>query len=215
MGEYDAVSAARRFALLADQIKDLSERVEELHRQAEETRQQRAQDSKDVAAVKTAVAQWAARLQVEGIGPTLMMRRDIKNLAEKVDALAGALGTALDQGKLKGPAAPRWDNLDKDQEAAQLAALREWVNGVLRVQYPEYTLPGCWEAHRAALWELGALQAEWQRVFGDPRGVSLESLLWFHERWLPGAVNRLNKAISTDTGCRAHGYDGRGQRPRW
>jgi hypothetical protein len=142
-----------------------------------------------------------------------MMRRDFKKLGEKVEALAAALANAVDQGKLEAPAAPRWDDLDQAEEAAQIAALRGWVNGVLRVQYPEYTLPACWEAHRAALWELGNLHAEWRRVYGDPRGVDLESALWFHERWLPGAVNRLSRAINSDAGCRVHGFDGTRRKP--
>lgn len=198
-----------------DAITTLAMRLEELAREVDEARRHRDQDRQDVAAAKTAVAQWNARLQVEGIGPTLSMRRDIKTLAERVDALAATLGTALDQGKMKAPPGPRWDNLDQAAEAAQLAALREWVNGVLRVQYPEYPLPDCWEGHRAALWELGALHAEWRRVLDDPRGVSLESLLWFHERWLPGALARLNKAISNANGsCGVHGYSARAYRQR-
>jgi len=196
-----------------DAITTLAMRVEELCRDVDEARQEREQDRKDVTAAKTAVAQWNARLTVEGIGPTLAMRRDIKNLAERIDALAATLGTALDQGKLKAPSGPRWDNLDEDQEAAQLGALREWVDGTLRVQYPEYKLPDCWPDHRAALWELGALHAEWRRMFGAPRGVDLESMLWFHERWLPGVVNRLNKVISNaNGGCGVHGYYGPGRR---
>jgi outer membrane murein-binding lipoprotein Lpp len=197
-----------------DAITTLAMKVEELVREAEEARQ-------DAAAAKSAVARWNARLEVEGIGPTLSLRRDIKNLNErangldaKVDALAATVGAAMDQGKLKVPSGPRWDGLDQDQEAAQLGQLREWVNGVLLVQYPEYTFPGCWESHRVALWELGGLWAEWRRVFGDPCGVNLESMLWFHERWLPNTLGRLSKAISPDgaMGCRAHGYGDRWSR---
>jgi hypothetical protein len=196
-----------------DAITTLAMRLEELAAEVEETRRQRAQDRQDVAAARTAVAQWNARLTTEGIGPTLAVRRDIKNLSERTDALAAALGTALDQGRLKAPHGPRWDNLDQDEEAAQLARLREWVDGVLRVQYPGYRLPDCWPAHREALWELGALHAEWQRVFGDPRGVNLESMLWFHERWLPGTLGRLDRAISnTNLGCLQHGYGATGRR---
>jgi hypothetical protein len=196
-----------------DAITTLAMRLEELAREVEEARQQRTQDRQDVAVAKTAVAQWNARLTTEGIGPTLAMRRDIKTLSERIDALAATLGTALDQGKLKAPAGPRWDNLDQDQEAAQLAQLREWVEGVLRVQYPGYKLPDCWPAHREALWELGALHAEWQRVFDGPHGVNLESMLWFHERWLPGTLGRLNKAIAnTNLGCPQHGYGATGRR---
>ena len=196
-----------------DAITTLAMRVEELSHEVDGLREQRDQDRQDVTAAKSAVAQWNARLTTEGIGPTLAMRLDIKNLTERVDALAATLGTALDQGKLKNPHGPRWDNLDQDQEAAQLAQLREWVDGVLRVQYPGYKLPDCWPAHREALWELGALHAEWQRVFDDPRGVNLESMLWFHERWLPGTLGRLDRAISnTNLGCPQHGYGATGRR---
>jgi hypothetical protein len=192
-----------------DPITTLAMRLEELCREVDEARQQRDQDRQDVAAVKATAAQWNARLEREGVGATLTMRRDFKKLAERVDALAATLGIALDQGKLKAPSGPRWDNLDQEQGAAQLAALRDWVDGVLRVQYPEYKFPDCWAGHRAALWELGALHAEWRRVFGDPRGADLESMLWFHERWLPGALGRLNKAIANANGsCGMHGSSG-------
>jgi hypothetical protein len=183
------------------------EAVAALAAQLEELRQQLDEARRDAAAAKATVAQWNARLEQEGVGATLMMRRDFKKLAEKVDGLTTTLADTLDRGKLKTPAAPRWDDLDQEQEAAQLATLREWVSGFLRGQYPEYTLPGCWEAHRTALWELGNLRAEWQRVYADPRGVDLEAALWFHERWLPGAVSRLNRAINSDgaIGCHVHG----------
>lgn len=186
-----------------DAVTELAARLEELAREIGEARQQAARDRQDVAAAKTAVAQWNARLTAEGIGPTLAMRRDIKNLREQAGALAATLAAALDQGKLKAPRGPRWDNLDQAAEAAQLAALRDWVNGVLRVQYPGYKLPDCWANHREALWELGALHAEWLRIFGGPRGADLESMLWFHERWLPGALARLNRAIT----CKGFGFE--------
>jgi hypothetical protein len=184
-----------------------SEAVAALAVQLDELRQQLDEARQDAAAAKATVAQWNARLETEGVGATLMMRRDFKKLGEKVDGLATTLADALDRGKLKTPPAPRWDDLDQEQEAGQLAALRQWVNGLLLAHYPEYTLPGCWEAHRTALWELGNLCAEWQRVYADPRGVDLEAALWFHERWLPGAVGRINRAINSDgaIGCRLHG----------
>ena len=189
-----------------DPITALAMRVEELTRAVDEARQ-------DVAAAKTAVAQWNARLTVEGIGPTLSMRREIKTLKDKVDALAATLAAALDQGKLKAPAAVDWEILTEAERAAQLAALREWVNGVLAARYPEYTFPGCWEAHPAALWELGNLHAEWKRVYTSPQGPDLEAALWFHERWLPGTLGRLNKAISQGDGyCRTHGPGGHGRK---
>ena len=188
-----------------DAIAALAIQVEQLSHQLDQARQ-------DAAAAKATVAQWNARLEQGGIGATLMMRRDFTKLDEKVEGLAATLADAMEHEKLTAPSAPRWDNLDQADEAAQLAELREWVNGVLRAQYPEYILPGCWEAHHVALWELGNLHAQWRRVYGDPRGVDLEAALWFHERWLPGALARLNRAISPDAGCRTHGYSGIRQR---
>lgn len=172
--------------------------------QVEELRQQCDQDRKDIAAATATVAQWNARLETEGIGATLMMRLDFKKLREKVDNLAATLADALDHGKLKDPPAPRWHDLDQAGEAAQLATLRGWVDEVLRVQYPDYKLPDCWPAHRTALWELGNLRAEWQAIYEDLRGANLERALWFHERWLPGAIARLTRSIPCDeAGCQA------------
>jgi hypothetical protein len=83
-------------------------------------------------------------------------------------------------------------------------------------QYPEYPVPACWASHRAALWELGNLHAEWQRVYGHPGDGDLEAALWFHERWLPGTIGRLSRAINSDGafGCPVHGATNRayGQR---
>jgi hypothetical protein len=192
MGEHDPAAA-------------LAGQLDELRRQLDQAKQ-------DIAAAKATVTRWDARLEQEGIGATLVMRLAFKKLDEKVEGLAGTLADAMDRGQLKPPAAPRWDNLGQEQETAQLAQLREWVNRVLRAQYPDYTLPACWEAHRAALWELGNLQAEWQRIYAGPRGADLEAALWFHERWLPGTISRLTRAINSDGafGCRVHDARTRG-----
>jgi hypothetical protein len=154
--------------------------------------------------LKATVTAWDARLEREGVGATLVVRLEIKKLREKVDELAAVLAAALDTGKLKDPPAPRWDGLEPAEEAGQLAALRAWADSFLAVQYPGYRLPACWQAHREALWELGTLHAEWQRVYGDPRGADLAAALWFHERWLPGVLGRLARSIPCDeAGCRA------------
>jgi hypothetical protein len=199
-----------------DALTTLATRLEELAREVGEAGEQRARDHKDIAAAKTALAKWNARVEVEVIGPGLAMRRDIKNLRTEVLGLSAAAKGALDSGKAKAPLAPRWDNLDQDQEAEQLARLSEWVNGFLRVQYPGYRLTDCWANHREALWELGALHAEWLRIFGDPRGADLESMLWFHERWLAGTLGRLSRAITctsfTSFDCQATRTDQRGRR---
>jgi hypothetical protein len=183
----------------------MSERdsVSALTGQVEELRQQLAQACADIASAKAIVTQWDARLEREGIGATFVMRAEFKKLREQVADLATALAGAMERGKLKNPPAPRWDDLDRSEAAAQFADLRGWVDGVLRVQYPEYPLPACWAAHREALWELGTLRAEWLRIYPSPgQGGDLVGALEFHERWLPGVLNRLNRAIPCDqAGC--------------
>jgi hypothetical protein len=152
--------------------------------------------------LEATVAAWDARLEREGIGATFAVRLEIKQLREQVGQLAAGLAGALDTGKLKDPPAPRWDGLEPADEAGQLATLRAWAGRFLAVQYPGYRLPACWPTHREALWELGTLYAEWQRVYAGPRGADLAGALWFHERWLPGTLARLARSIPCDeAGC--------------
>lgn len=152
-----------------------------------------------VADLRTTVSTWTARLDRE-TGSGLMVRLDIKRLREQVERLAADLAAALDTGTLKAPAAPRWAGLDDGEEVRQLHALRDWAGSVLAVQYPGYLrgLPPCWPGHREALWELGNLRAEWQRIYADPRGADLAAALWWHERWLPGVLTRLKNSIPCD-----------------
>src|ERR1700722_9201637 len=91
-----------------DDVTEESE-VVALAAQIDELRQQLDQARRDVATAKAVVAQWNARLEQEGIGATLVMRHAFKKLGEKVDGLATTLADALERGKLKTPAAPRWD----------------------------------------------------------------------------------------------------------
>ena len=162
MGEYDAVSASRRFNVLATQIANLGEQLGQ------------------------------SRKEVE------LLRAEVVSLSTTVKSLRGG-------SEVKTPSAPRWDGLDQAAEAVQLAELREWVDGVLRVQYPDYALVSCWPNHREALWELGTLHAEWQRTYAEPPSIDLDRAQWWHERWLPGAINRLGKSITCNefAGCHA------------
>lgn len=152
----------------------------------------------EVSRLSGIVAQWNARLETEGIGATLVLRTEVKRLAER-------LAEAVAKNRLAPPPAPSWLGLSSEEYAAGLAELREWVERFARVQYPGYLakLPPCWANHREAIWELSDLMAEWSRVYGDPDNRDLAGALWWHERWLPGALTRLKDAIRCDaTGCR-------------
>ena len=61
--------------------------------------------------------------------------------------------------------------------------------------YGEGLLRRCWPAHMRAIWELGALWAEWRRVYGRPRPPLADALVW-HDRWLPGVAARLDAELA-------------------
>ncbi len=132
-------------------------------------------------------------------GQDMVMLRAIKELAGKVDE-------AVRKRAADDPQAPFWVRLTEEEHAAQLAALRSWVDQFARVQYPGYfaKLPDCWPAHREAVWELSDLMTEWLRIYGDPENRPLADALMFHDRWMPGVLNRLQQAVRCDaSGCRA------------
>ena len=165
-----------------------------------------------VAKLQGVVASWNARLETEGIGATLLLRTEVKHLAEQLDAtlaevkhLAEQLEAALSAHRLTPPPAPYWLRLDAAEHRKRLAELRSWVEEFLRVQYADYTsgLRFCWANHPTAIWELSTLMTEWLRVYGDEDNRDLSAALWWHERWLPGTLARLVKAIPCDeAGCR-------------
>jgi hypothetical protein len=127
-----------------------------------------------------------------------LIRLEIKKLGEKIDE-------ALARRQMEDPQAPFWRGLSKDEYAAELAQLADWVERFARVEYSEYLvrLPPCWQAHRSAVWELSNLMTEWLRIYGDPENRPLQDALWFHERWLPGVLSRLGGALGKCdlTGC--------------
>ncbi len=44
---------------------------------------------------------------------------------------------------------------------------------------------------------------EWVRIYGEPDNRPLQDALWFWNAWLPGALTRLEVAITCDAmGCR-------------
>ena len=112
-------------------------------------------------------------------------------LAAEVKKLSAALNKALGKNKALIPQASYWPASAGTEYEQGLGALRDWVNGFLRPQYPGYPIPDCWPAHHEAVWELTNLHAEWTRVYGDEENRPLDSALWFHERWMPGVRSRL------------------------
>jgi hypothetical protein len=143
------------------------------------------------------VRTWDARLD-HGIGEMMVLRLEVKHLTE-------ALDEAISKRRLKPPPAPYWLRLPAAERSKRLAELHSWVEDFLRVHYPGYTsgLRDCWPNHPEAVWELSTVMTEWLRVYGDEDNRDLSAALWWHERWLPGVLARLLKAIPCDeAGCR-------------
>jgi hypothetical protein len=178
------------------------------------------------------VTSWNARLEREGIGGTLMLRHEIKQLTRKLDAEIARFGSEaqrearaeaeaeireelkklrqkIDAAIAKHEAdelpAPYWLGLSGDELAAELAELRTWVERVARVEWPGYMdrIAPCWANHPEAVRELSNLMTEWTRIYGDPDNRPLQDALWFYERWLPGVLSRLAQVVKCDVaGCR-------------
>jgi len=158
--------------------------VPALAAQLEELRGQLARAQGDVGHLR-------AKLE-DGSGQVVMLRLEIKQLREE---LAGS----AEKRRAKQPPAPWWC-VGRDEGEAMLAALREWVDGFARRHYPDYLarLPHCWASHAEAVWELSTLRAEWERIYGDEENRDLPGALNWHDRFLPGVINRLAAAIKCD-----------------
>jgi hypothetical protein len=136
-----------------------------------------------VAALRGEIAVINERLDRAGL------RGDL-DLAARFEELARTVADALDAAAPRGPAAPYWIGLDRQAYTAQLAALQQWADIVLRQQYRGYELRDCWPSHIHAIWELSTLAAEWHQVYGGKR-PDLDRALEFYDRWLPGTMRRV------------------------
>ena len=138
-----------------------------------------------------------ARLEADS-GQVLMLRHEIKKLGQKIEA-------AIARRNADEPPAPYWLGLSREEHAARLGELREWVERVARVQWPGYMtrVAPCWANHPEAVLELSNLMTEWSRIYGDPGNRPLQDALWFYERWMPGVLGRLVQVVKCDVaGCR-------------
>ena len=126
---------------------------------------------------------------------------ELDALAGKVEGLAQAVA-ALHSGGDRVPA-PNWVGLPEAERAAELAKLAEWVARVLVPSYrPDPPLVPCWRQHWPVIWELSTVWAEWRRIYDRP-GPELAGALEWHNRYLPGALDRTRRDLArcTDRHC--------------
>lgn len=128
-------------------------------------------------------------------------------LAQQLESLARLIQAHIEaeDERAASVAAPVWSGLPDSEYRDQLARLTVFVDQHLRVAYREYlrtALHDCWPHHEAALWELGNLHAEWNRIYKDRERPDLAAALNWHDRWLPGVRSRLKDTMQS---CRSGG----------
>jgi hypothetical protein len=86
-----------------------------------------------------------------------------------------------------------WLTMPDHDRDEKLTELTEWVNTILRVQYPGYlanAIRPCWPAHPEARWELAWLYQLWLHAYLSDHPALPEAANW-HDRWAPGVIRRL------------------------
>jgi hypothetical protein len=156
-----------------------------------------------------AVAALAAR--VDGL------RRRIETLATKVDDLTSTqqehatvldgiaelrhqveqILAILDNHDELAPAEWFWLTMTDQKRDERLSELSDWVETVLRTQYPGYLadqIRPCWPNHPEARWELAWLYQLWTHAYLTQRPAPKDAADW-HDRWSPGVTRRLSQIM--------------------
>jgi hypothetical protein len=85
----------------------------------------------------------------------------------------------------------------RQQRDERLSELSDWVETVLRTQYPGYLdgqIRPCWPNHPEAMWELAWLYQLWTRAYLTSRPAPKDAADW-HDRWTPGVIRRLAQVM--------------------
>jgi hypothetical protein len=145
------------------------------------------------------------------------LRRRIETLATKVDDLTSTQqehATVLDGiaelrrqveqilailGNVDEPSPAEWFwlTMTSQQHDDRLAELTDWVETVLRTQYPGYLdgqIRPCWPSHPEARWELTWLYQLWTQAYLTPRPAAKDAADW-HDRWSPGVMRRVSQIM--------------------
>lgn len=130
---------------------------------------------------------------------------DAEHVGGQLDAVRTAveeLASAIERLSAEPDRTPVWTwvDMDTDTRRGALRELATWVDDVLvaRYQLDDRALPRCWYRHPAAVEELSWLYQDWTRVYRGGRGTSTSAAGEWHDRWLPGVLTRITKALA---GC--------------
>jgi hypothetical protein len=143
------------------------------------------------------------RLEVETLS-------DLVNRQNRaIEAIDGVLGKLLDarEGELR-PAPwcyhepPTMKNVD---------VLHTWVSWWnLRYAPQDHTrhIPYCWQQHGGLAAEIATLASTWQKAFNDVKANADAAQAW-HDRWLPGFLQRMRYWVPADCFDGTHKEDRR------
>lgn len=146
------------------------------------------------------------------------LRRDVEALTGKMDAFTRTqeeqallldgivelrnqvekIGTLLSEDGQPSPSSWFWLTMDEPTREEKFSELHDWVETVLRTQYPDYLanqVKPCWPNHPEAQWELAWLYQLWTAAYLVKRPAPKDAADW-HDRWWPGALRRLSMIMN-------------------
>ena len=122
---------------------------------------------------------------------------DLASIRKQIQQILTLLDTENDMS----PARWFWLTMPDTERADKLSELTDWVETVLRVQYPDYLadqIKPCWPNHPEARWELTWLYQLWTLTYLTTRPTPKEAGDW-HDRWTPGVIRRLSHVMTRCT----------------
>jgi hypothetical protein len=100
-----------------------------------------------------------------------------------------------------------WLTMDEHVREEKFGELFDWVETVLRIQYPDYVadqIRPCWPNHPEARWELAWLYQLWCAAYLAKRPTPKDAADW-HDRWSPGVIRRLSQVMAgCERACQRH-----------
>ena len=118
---------------------------------------------------------------------------DLTDLRHQVEQILATLTEDDD-----APTTWFWLTMSDQERDEKFAELRDWVETVLRVQYPDYLadqIRSCWPNHPEARWELAWLYQLWSAAYLGERRAPRDAADW-HDRWVPGVIRRLQESTA-------------------
>ena len=120
----------------------------------------------------------------------------LEGIAELRDRVEQILAILDDDGQ-SSPAEWFWLTMADQKRGERLSELSDWVETVLRTQYPDYLtgqIKPCWPNHPEARWELAWLYQLWTLTYLNDRSTPKDAADW-HDRWSPGVLRRLSQIM--------------------